>query len=174
MDTQSSRPTFEAFARDNTKAMVRLAYLVTGNHQDAEDLAQETLMHVARKWHLVSAARNRNAYWRRIMVNRYLSSKRRKRVDLDFRAPADLPGADGLRAIEDVIADRDELRQRLFALPERQRMAVVLRYYERLDPSEIAAWMGITESAVRSTVTRGLQNLRPKASQRTKENNGAQ
>jgi DNA-directed RNA polymerase specialized sigma24 family protein len=56
--------------------------------------------------------------------------------------------------------DRDRVWRSCLALPEAQRVAVVLRYYEQLEYAEIAALTGVAEGSVRSRVSRGLATLR--------------
>jgi DNA-directed RNA polymerase specialized sigma24 family protein len=68
---------FEEFVRSRADGLVRLGLALTGRQQDAEDLAQETLLKVHQNWAKVQAARSPDAYVRKIAVNLYTSQKRR-------------------------------------------------------------------------------------------------
>ena len=93
---------------------------------------------------------------RRMVVNAHTSwwRKFRKReapvADVVPPASADRPPHD----------ERDAVWRACLALPEAQRVAVVLRYYEQLEYAEIAALTGVAEGSVRSRVSRGLAALR--------------
>lgn len=142
--------------------LVGLAYAMTGQKADAEDLVQDTLARVITKWSRVSEAENVDAYVRRTMVNVLTSKKRRRAetevvsheaVTADWSAPA-TPG------VERGVAERDALLAMVRSLPERQRAVVALRYYEDLPDREIAQALGCSEQAVRSAAHHALEKLR--------------
>jgi DNA-directed RNA polymerase specialized sigma24 family protein len=139
--------TVEALFRAEYVGMVRLAYTLVGNNDEAEELVQDSFAEVHRRF---GEIRKPGAYLRTTVVSRCRSLLRRRRVMQSHppEAPDDLPGSAG------------DLWDVLNKLPEDQRLAVVLRYYGRYRASEIAQIMGIPAITVRSHVKRGLTALR--------------
>ncbi len=74
--TEATARSFEEYAAATWPSLYRRAYLLSGNHADAEDLAQETLVKVQAAWTRVSRAESSEAYVRRILTNTFLSSRR--------------------------------------------------------------------------------------------------
>ncbi|MBN1092916.1 SigE family RNA polymerase sigma factor [Blastococcus sp. TML/M2B] len=153
--------TFEEFVDAQGAALLRLAFVLTGDRHLAEDLTQTALADAYRHWRKVTAAQDPAAYVRRMLVNAHLSWRRRRssterpselpdRVDL-----ADRPG--------DALAERDQLRTLLAGLAPRARTVLVLRYHADLDDAAIADAMGVSPSAVRATASRALATLRTTA-----------
>jgi RNA polymerase sigma-70 factor (sigma-E family) len=147
-------PDFDGWVTARGPALLRLAYTLTGNAADAEDVVQEALARALPRWERISRVENLEAYVRRMVVNAHTSwwRKFRRRESpveqvRDTTVPAASPQDEGLWA-----ACR--------ALPEPQRTAVVLRYYEQLEYAEIAELTGVREGSVRSRVSRGLASLR--------------
>ena len=137
----------------------RLAFLLTGNRALAEDLAQEAFMRAAGRLLHLRHPDDFGAYLRRTVVNTTTSHWRRRRVEDRY-----VRGQSGLRSetpAEPDLGARDELRLALDRIPERQRVAVVLRFYEDLSEDQAAQVMGCRPSTVRSLVNRGLHALRP-------------
>src|SRR5689334_8542034 len=73
-------PTYEEYVGARWNALYRTAYLLTGSHADAEDLAQTTLIKAYAAWPRVAAAASPDAYVRRIMTNAFISTRRPLRV----------------------------------------------------------------------------------------------
>lgn len=153
------RADFETFVSANTDSLIRTAYLIVGDVQDAEDLVQETLLKVAGRWHRVRRMEQPAAYARRILVNRALDDagrRTRRRRELTGEALPDRSDeADGPRAFD----AHDELLSALAALPPRQRTAIVLRYFLDLPEADVAAAMKCSLGTVKSTAARGLARL---------------
>src|SRR3954447_1117303 len=82
-------PTFEEYAASAWPSLYRYAYLLTGNHADAEDLAQQTWVKAYRSWARVEASDSPTAYLRRTLTNTYLSERRpmRRRLEVLTDAP---------------------------------------------------------------------------------------
>jgi RNA polymerase sigma factor (sigma-70 family) len=99
------------------------------------------------------------AYLRRAVANEVTSGFRRRSTQerMALQQRGDERGA---LVLEDAIVDRDEVWHALHELPPRQRTALVLRFYEQLSEREIAEVMGVTPGTVKSTASRGLDNLR--------------
>ena len=152
----------EAYVEQAMPRLVGLAYAMTGQKADAEDLVQDTLALVITKWSRVREAENIDAYVRRTMVNRLSSRKRKKSagevvshetVTADWSAPAS-------PSPERAVADRAAVLELRRQLPDRQRAVVALRYYEDLPDRQIAQALGCSEQAVRSAAHSALNRLR--------------
>lgn len=154
--TDTHLPSFEEYAAVSWSRLYRSAYLLAGNHADAEDLAQQTLIKVHHAWDRVSASDSIDAYVRRILTNAFLSSRRHRRRRLELLTDA-LPESTAIAATSE---DRTVLWPHVRELPPRQRAVVVLRYYEDLSEAEIAATLGCSRGTVKSTAHRALKSLR--------------
>ena len=148
----------ERYVRHAPEA-VRLAYLLTGDAGLAEDLAHEAFIKVAGRFHHLRNPEAFAAYLRKTVVNLSMSHYRRKRVEREHLARESARPATNSVEPPDV-ESRDELRSALRALPERQRAAVVLRYYEDLPEQQVAHAMGCSVTAARSLVFRAMETLR--------------
>jgi RNA polymerase sigma-70 factor (sigma-E family) len=144
-------------------ALSRTAYLLTGDHQLAEDLLQQALVKTAVHWRRVVAGGNPEGYVRRVMVNERTSRWRRGRY-VEVRGPAEgdelggaapVPGDEAEAAVR-----RIGLRRALAALPDRQRTVVVLRFFEDLTEAQTAELMGISVGTVKSQTHDALKRLR--------------
>jgi len=144
--------------RRHADRAIRLAYLLTGDRGLAEDLVQDAFVKLARRLAHLRDPDAFDAYLRRTVVNLANSHFRRKRLERAYverlkQAPspeveADDPGM------------RDDLWRRLQALPERQRAALILRFYEDLSEQRIADVLGCRPGTVKSLLSRGLERLR--------------
>src|SRR6478609_3231277 len=159
MDSVTNRasvPTFEEYAGSAWASLYRYAYLLTANHADAEDLAQQTLLKAYSSWSRVSAADSPTAYLRRTLTNTFLSARRPKARQAELLTDAPPETGAPSRGPE----DRMVLWPHVRSLPPRQRAVVVLRYYEDLSEQEIADVLGCSTGTVKSTAHRALQTLR--------------
>jgi len=152
---------FTRFVREHTADLLRTGYLLTGDGSAAEELVQDTLVRLYPKWHLVEAAEVPLAYVRRSLANGFVNHTRRasrREFAVEF-----LP--DGIDADDrpSQLDDRDEIWTMLRTLPERQRAALVLRYFHDLPDDEIGTALGCREGTVRSLISRGLATLRGNA-----------
>ena len=156
------RADFDRFVSDNTDALLRAAYLIVWDLPEAEDLVQETLLKVAKRWPRIRRTKHPVAYARRILVNLALDGaarRSRNRLELTGEDPADrLDQTAATRESADV-EHNDELRQALAQLPPRQRSVIVLRYYLDLPEAEVAAALKCSLGTVKSTASRGLARL---------------
>ena len=137
---------------------VRLAYLLTGDRMLAEDIAQDAFVRVAGQLAHLRDAGAFDAYLRRAVVNLAKNHFRRRAVErafLDRARPNDrTPGH------EQPVVDRRATMTALAKLPQRQRAAIVLRFYEDLSEDEIARILRCRNGTVRSLVTRGVHAMR--------------
>lgn len=157
-------PTFEEYAAAAWPGLYRSAYLLSGSHADAEDLAQQTLLQAYRSWDKVVRADQPAAYVRRTLTNLYISQRRPKarRLELLTDAPPE-PRPTSVTGPE----DRMVLWPHIASLPPRQRAVIVLRYYEQLSEREIADALGCSTGTVKSTAHRALRALRAAIDQET-------
>lgn len=138
---------------------IRLAFLLTGDRQQAEDLAHDAFVRCVGKFAHMRAREAFEAYLRRAIVNLHTSGLRRKRTE---RAWLSREGAAEIRrtaSIPDVGA-KEDLWRALGTIPARQRAALVLRYYEDLSEHDTAAVLQCSVAAVKSLVARGSEALR--------------
>jgi RNA polymerase sigma-70 factor (sigma-E family) len=136
----------------------RLAFLLTGDPMLAEDLVQEAFVRfVSRLDHLRDPGAF-DGYLRRTIVNLSKNVPRRRAVERSHleRRTAEL--REGQHDPD--VSEFESMRTALMALPERQRAALVLRYYEDLPDTEIAELLRCRRATVRTLVARGLERLR--------------
>jgi RNA polymerase sigma-70 factor (sigma-E family) len=162
--SERSRAEFEQFVTDASAALLRTAYLVAWDLTEAEDLVQECLLRVARRWPRVRGMEHPLAYARRMLINLALdgaAGRSRRRQELEADAPsimAQLTDDSGIRALRDVDL-RSELTDALGRLAPRQRAVLVLRYFEDLPEAEVARLLGCSVGTVKSTASRALTRL---------------
>lgn len=149
---------FDAYVRASGPRLARLAFLLTGDHDTAEDLLQTAYAKVLPRWRQVSTYEDPDAYVRRVMVNTRTSWWRRHRGRES--SWAQVPDTAGRGDVADDEAVLDEVLAALRSLPRRQQVAVVLRHYCDLSEAETAAVMGISVGGVKSTTSKGLTALR--------------
>ena len=105
-------------------ALSRAAYLLTGDHQAAEDLVQETYVVLVRRWRR-SGTVDPEAYVRRVLYSRFVDGWRRRRLlELPWVSPPDAAGGDEAGTA----ADRLTLGDALARLTPKQRAVLVLRF----------------------------------------------
>jgi RNA polymerase sigma-70 factor (sigma-E family) len=162
------RSDFDRFVAENTNGLLRTAYLIVGDLPEAEDLLQEALLKVARRWPKVRRMDHPAGYARRILVNLALDGGVKR-----SRRRSELSGGELPETVAPVasIDTHDELHAALAALPPRQRAVLVLRYYLDLPEVEVAAALDCSLGTVKSTASRGLarleRTLRPTAQTRS-------
>ncbi len=155
---------FERFVRDRTATLFQTAFLLTGNRYEAEELLQDTLVRLYPKWAKVRAAAEPVAYVRRSVANRYVSTRRSPaaRTASRWELPDGWDGAD----LAETVAVSATVWQLLALLPDRQRAALVLRYFHDLPEADVADALGCRPSSVRSLVSRGIAAMRTSYSAR--------
>jgi RNA polymerase sigma-70 factor (sigma-E family) len=149
----------ELFVRHGPDA-TRLAYLITGDASVAEDLAQEAFARVVARLHHLRNPQAFEAYLRRAVVNLAKNHFRRRATERELAKRTDAGRAATTGAAETTVAARDQLRRALLSLPERQRVAIVLRFYLDLSEGATAETMRCPTGTVRSLVSRGMRTLR--------------
>ncbi len=146
--SETTRAAFDAFYREQWSAMVRLAWLMTGSRELAEDLVQDAFVHVGARW---STVQTPHAYLRVAVVNAVRADvrrgARRRAVPHEPVTPVLPP-------------DLDETWQVLARLAPRQRQALVLRFYADLPFDQIADTLHCRLGTAKSLVHRGLARLK--------------
>ncbi len=154
--------TFEDFVSHRSQALMRTAWLLTGNRADAEDLLQVSLVKLYVGWRRASSARSVEAYAHRVLVNAFVSGRRPVRWRRE-RLVATLPEAlPGTSTQDPQVEDRLTLWPHVTALPPRQRAVMVLRYYDDRSEAEIAEILGCARGTVKSTASAALKTPREK------------
>jgi RNA polymerase sigma-70 factor (sigma-E family) len=156
--TDRARADFPEFVRARSSALQRAAYLMVGDVALAQDLVQEALTKTYVAWPRLRDVANAEAYTRRAITTTAISWFRRKSWNNE-RTTDRLPeGGAGDHA--DDVATSTALWDALQALPPRQRVAVVLRFYDDLSEVQTAAAMGCAVGTVKSQVSAALTKLR--------------
>jgi RNA polymerase sigma-70 factor (sigma-E family) len=149
---------FCAYVAARQHALLRTAYLLTGDQHNAEDLVQTALAKAYLAWGKLHDSSQPEAYIRKIMVNEYASWWRRpwRRNERPTGDLPERPGAERQASFD----ERDAMWQLVSALPPRQRATVVLRYYEDLSEAETAQVLGCSVGTVKSQTNRAIAQLR--------------
>jgi RNA polymerase sigma-70 factor (sigma-E family) len=146
-----------ALYQANALSLIRLAYIMLGDLQSAEDVVQEAFYGLYRRWDRLKDASGALYYVRASVLNGCRSVLRRRAVRR--RSLAYQPSAASAEAVVLSGEEREEVIRALGRLPHRQREVLVLRFYSELSDEEIARVMGIRQSTVRSAAYRALETL---------------
>ena len=159
---------FEVWLRSELPALLRFADPLCGSRQLAEEIVQDVGLKVHRRWGHIEPLPHREAYVRRMIINEYLSWRRKwsrlvPQADLDDKTATSTD-------LSEAHADRAVLVAELGRLPRKQRAVLVLRYVEGLPDAEIGRLLGCAETTVRSHASRALATLRVTLTPATKSN----
>lgn len=148
---------FRVFVQARSTALLRCAYLLVGDREQAEDVLQIALVKTYLAWSRIRNHAAVEAYVRRTIATTatswWRSGRRRERV------VGQLPERAGIDEFVQA-AERDAMWSHVLSLPARQRAVLVLRYYEGLTEAEIAETLGLARGSVKSHAARGLATLR--------------
>jgi RNA polymerase sigma-70 factor (ECF subfamily) len=143
------------------RAMHALALRFCGNHHDAEDLSQEVFLNAYRAMDRFRGDSSFHTWLRRIMVNSFLSHKRKKELlrgsDVTEGAGFPIAGSDRT-AFNNVMVQ--QILQRLEEVPARQRLMFIMKHQEGLTCEEIADYFGTSVGTVKKTLFRVVEKLR--------------
>ena len=157
---------FRVIVEQNSQRMFRLAYRMTGNEQDAEDVVQETFLRAFRQFGRFDSRARVSSWLHKIASNYAIDLMRRRQrwrktdlEQLDHVAP--LTGTEpepdrGAWSAE----VRDAVQAELDHLTPRERVAFTLRHYEGLSIREIGRVMGLRESATKNHIFRAVRKMR--------------
>ncbi len=161
---QQSASSWDEIVANHSARVYRLAYRLTGNRQDAEDLTQDVFVRVFRSLNTYQAG-NFEGWLHRITTNLFLDRMRRKsKIRMDAFGEGQEERVESAEtqpelAVHDANFDPD-IEAALARLPEEFRVAVVLCDIEGLSYEEIASVLGIKLGTVRSRIHRGRTQLR--------------
>ncbi len=159
-DVEAGTVTFEAYVRERSTRLIRMAWLVTRDWDDARDAVQDAFVSLVRRWDRLPEDGRRHAYVSRTVVNAALTILRRRRRTWPVADVATLTEAAGGQDPATQVAAADTVSRLCAELPPLQRAAIVLRYYADLSYRDIAAALGCRESTARSHVNRAQAALR--------------
>lgn len=145
--TTEPRLAFDTWYGTHFELLVRLAYLMVGSQDLARDLTQDAMVGVLRHWDRID---NPEHYARRAVANACRSHQRRAAVVRLHPVAPTLPTELGAGEMSDALAK----------LSDRQRTAILLRYWADLPESEIAEIIGVRRGSVASLLHRALAELR--------------
>src|SRR5262249_32124680 len=151
----SARREFAEFAAARAGALIRVAYVLTGDQHAAEDLLQTALTRAAVSWGRIHTSPE--AYVRRVMYREQVSWWRRGAHHRETTMAA-VP--DRAAAADASAETRVSLQQALRALPAGKRAVLVLRYFEDLPETQVASILGCSVGTVRSQTYKALTQLR--------------
>jgi len=156
--------TFDEYVDGRLGALLRHATAITCDPHLAQDVVQEVLVRAQARWDHIGQLSRPDAYVRRMVLNEFLSWRRRfsgravptRHQTIDAATPAVADPAVG-------VVERDAAVAMIAGLPPRQRAVLALRFYEGCSDSEIADLLGCSEATVRSHASRALATLRGSA-----------
>ena len=153
---QEREQAFDAFVAARSRHLLQTAYLLTGDRHRAEDLLQTALTRAYLRWDRI-VSEDPEGYVRRTLTNAHIDWWRRRpwREEPTSVLP-ERPTTDETAAYD----VRDAVLQALAGLSRRQRAVVVLRYFEGLSETEIAAALGCSPGTVKSASSRAMAKLR--------------
>jgi RNA polymerase sigma-70 factor (sigma-E family) len=147
----------EAFVAERGGPLLRAAVMLTGSREAGEDLLQEALARLLRRWSSIDG--DPEGYLRRTIYHLAADGWRRDRawqVRLRLLRSGEVAAVDVTAGVD----LRDALLRLLAQLPPRQRAVLVLRYFEQLSEAEAAGVLGCSVGTVKSAASRGLARLR--------------
>ncbi|VTR78627.1 sigma-70 family RNA polymerase sigma factor [Cellulomonas hominis] len=150
----------ESFVRERGDALVGYAYLLTGDLQAAEDLAQEGLVRTWTRRRTGADVEWLEAYVRRCILHAFVDGRRRAKRwrDVAHLVASDERSGDAVTGVD----DRAAVLAALAHLTPRQRACVVLRFYEDMPVREIAAHLDLSEGAVKRYLHDAHRALAPR------------
>jgi RNA polymerase sigma-70 factor (sigma-E family) len=156
--SEASQGRIAGLYRRHLVGALRLAYLVTGDRALAEDLVQEAFLRVFGRFTDLRDPGAFEAYLHRTVVN--MARKHFRRGKVERRYVAGLKAARPTQSVEPDLTIRASLRDALLRLPDRQRAAIVLRYYADMSEAQASELLRCRPGTVKSLVSRGLESLR--------------
>ena len=164
-------PTF-AEAVDAHKAMVySIAWHFLRDHGTAEELAQDVFLELHRHWSSMKSGAHILFWLRQVTSRRAIDVWRKRKIRLETSLEA---------TVEPTVLERVHdsflctyLERMVASLPEKQRLAVVLRYQEGMEMDEIAEVLGMKVNSVKTQIFRALALLRMKTAQRLGRSEGS-
>lgn len=164
---------FRALVERHSRSVFRLAFRMTGNEQDAEDMVQETFLRAYKQLHRFDGRASFGTWLYRIAANCSLDLLRARRTRKEQSCTAASDGDESKNLLDNVASPAPDperiarseqlanmLEPALQQLSETERTAFVLRHYEGHDIEEIAKVLGVNKGAAKHSVFRAVQKLR--------------
>ncbi|HZS08288.1 MAG TPA: sigma-70 family RNA polymerase sigma factor [Blastocatellia bacterium] len=167
---QAAHPhaSFTEIVREHQSMVLSLAYHFLHDHGLAEELAQEVFLSLYQNLASIKSPEHLKFWLRKVTSHRCIDYIRRQKFGLHLQMSIDdVPEIIDAFRVPDDLPDpmlSQKLRRYVAALPEKQRIVVVLRYQEDLDPTEIAEVLEMPVNTVKSYLQRSLVTLREKLS----------
>ncbi|MBM2621225.1 SigE family RNA polymerase sigma factor [Actinoplanes sp. LDG1-06] len=156
MDDESDAG-YLAYVNGRVPALRRVAFLLSGDEHQADDLVQETITKLYAKWPRIARVENVDAYVHRMLVRAFLDEKRRGWWRVSLRdVPPERPAAEGGGSTEEKAVLRAALRR----VPARQQAVLVLRFLCDQSVADVARLLDCSEGTVKSQTSHGLTALR--------------
>jgi RNA polymerase sigma-70 factor (ECF subfamily) len=167
-----SADAFEAFVRSYQDMVYGIAVRLLGNPSDAEDVAQTVFLKAFQRFDEIGGSVTAGGWLRTVTRNMCLNHLTRYRARWRFFSEIDRPGDDGVTFEEGLIApaapaaelergdERAYLERALQALPDHQRVPLVLYHFDELGYQEIADLIGVSLAKVKTDIHRGREALR--------------
>jgi len=155
------RRAFRVLVDDNVERLHRLGYRMLGSREEAEDVAQESFMRLYRALPDWQPGRARLSTWLYRVASNLCIDRLRKRREVALPEGYDAPDPDARS--DGGLGDRqlrDRVRGAIDALPERQRLAILLSHYEGCGNPETAQILGVSVEAVESLLSRARRSLK--------------
>jgi RNA polymerase sigma-70 factor (sigma-E family) len=149
---------FEAWFSGQLPQLLRFTTALCGGPDPAEEVLQDVAIKAHRRWNTIKDLEHPSAYLRRMIINEYLSWRRKWSRLVPYAELGDHASAEP--GLAEKHAERAQLITELNRLPRRQRAVLVLRYVEGLSDLEIAGALGCSVGTVRSHASRALSTLR--------------
>ncbi|MFB9449061.1 SigE family RNA polymerase sigma factor [Dactylosporangium vinaceum] len=157
---QQAEESFRRYAGDRLVALSRVAYLLTGDVHQAEDLVQATLEQVAARWERIVRGGDPDPYVRRVLYSQHVSAWRRHRGRVvPVAEPPEAPGSAAADHSGRVVLSL-AVREALGRLSSRQRAVLVLRYFEDQTEARTAEILGLSVGTVKGYAREALARLR--------------
>lgn len=164
------RDAFRVVVERHSQTLFRLAYRMTGNEQDAEDVVQETFLRAYRRLNKFEARSSFSTWLYRIAVNCSLDQSRKRRQQEERQSAPNPELPDPLQTLPSTEPSTErlvlsaEVRRKVEAtlneLTEKEKAAFVLRHYEGMSIEEVGAAMGLRANAAKNNIFRAVQKLR--------------
>jgi RNA polymerase sigma-70 factor (ECF subfamily) len=161
------RQAFAQIVREHQAMVFSIAWHFLPDKSLADDLAQEVFLDLYRALPAIRSAAHLTNWLRRAAVHRCLDQGRRRKAHREIGLESAPEPAGTYRPVDSFLAQR--LQSALADLPEKQRIVVLLRYQEDLDPAEIAGLLDMPVNTVKSSLHRALDQLRGKLERKLKE-----
>ncbi len=158
LSSASAKAEFEEFFRRHHRELARLAYSMTGNRTEADDVVGDAFASAWERWDRVQAADSPLAYVRKIVVN--LSVERVRTAVRDRQRHRLMTPLTRWFYHSPDIGGAVDLQAAVLALPPGRRACVVMRHVLDLPEEEVARTLGISLGTVKSQTSKGLSQLR--------------